>query len=454
MFKQKFWIHISFRICIVVIVACLGLSHSIAQEKSKGTEKPKGTAGGATPDQAAKVLDLSKFALVGTEPEINHQVIASQSYTTKGKVVDITKAILKSLKDAGFKESEGTMVTDAYSSAMLTKSGFTFSITVTPGSMPDRVGVNIQNFGNVDLKKLPLPKNCKQVYAMPNTILYQCESSVADATKEIRVLMAREGWKPYGEVVGSIYFKNNAVKLMFSISEAAGLGGKTAIQVMAEQLSLDLPAPPDATTVQYADSVGNILVDTPSSQDKVIAFYRDELKNLGWEPTTENVIRIDFHDHMIFRNKSKELLDLEIYEVEGVTRVSMKHDSAEEVERQNEVAKKMAADAKKKMEDSKIIPKIALKIPADFKFKNNGKDTIEFEVKPGTAAETAKKLLKAFEADGWNVKSNVQIKEAGDIDLEKDKTKLDLSYTDPGFIEATLTLSVFGKGELVIEKQK
>ncbi len=126
-------------------------------------------------------------------------------------------------------------------------------------------------------------------------------------------------------------------------------------------------------------------MDTPSNQEKTIEFYINELGKNGWKPTTDKVIRIGFHDHLIFRNPEKELIDLEIYEVEGVTRVTLEHDSAEEVERKDAEAKKMAANAKKKMEDAKILPKVTIYIPQEFKFKETKKGTLEFAVKPGTA---------------------------------------------------------------------
>ncbi len=84
-------------------------------------------------------------------------------------------------------------------------------------------------------------KGFKEVYVAANMAMYQSDEKVDKVLAEIQSLMLKDGWKPYGQVIGSVYFKKNAVKLMVSVNEAAGLGGKSAIQIMGEQMSLDLP---------------------------------------------------------------------------------------------------------------------------------------------------------------------------------------------------------------------
>ena len=109
--------------------------------------------------------------------------------------------------------------------------------------------------------------------------------------------------------------------------------GKTVIDYSTTQISADLPAPPDAESVQYADQLKRLDVDATGTPDDLAAYYRATLSSAGWEATTENRIANGVESFLIFRNSQKEMLTLDMRDLraEKKTRLSLKHQSAAEV---------------------------------------------------------------------------------------------------------------------------
>src|SRR5262249_9346420 len=69
----------------------------------------------------------------------------------------------KKLLSLGFKELPNSSITDQAASAMFGKKGFVVSVSVFPQE-PNKVLVSIQNHGNIQPGKLPVPPNVKPIY--------------------------------------------------------------------------------------------------------------------------------------------------------------------------------------------------------------------------------------------------------------------------------------------------
>ncbi|MCE9554939.1 MAG: hypothetical protein K8T91_16415, partial [Planctomycetes bacterium] len=145
-------------------------------------------------------------------------------------------------------------------------------------------------------------------------------------------LLLEKGWQPYGTAGDVQFFKQNAVRLTANVAAAPAQGGKTMISYNSEQMSADLPAPADAIRVQYADVTRQLSLDMKAPMDEVAKYYRGELAKTGWDATTENLIKMGFKHIMIFRNPAKDLLELEVRTVEDFSRVTLKFQTAAEVE--------------------------------------------------------------------------------------------------------------------------
>jgi len=437
------------RFCLVTLVLCFSGNFSTAK-----SQQPADANVPATVEVAAKVIDLSALAMVGKEPSANHLTLASQSYTTQSSVADAATEIIKTLASQGWKEAAGTAVSEAYASATLSKDRFVLSVAVMPASEAGRVAVNLTNHGNVDLKQVPLPRGSEVVFVSPIMRLYRSSMPVAQAREYCLASLKEIGWQPYGEVGDSISMKFNAVKLSLNLMQAAGFDGQTAIQISSEQMSSDLLLMPDAVAVQHNDSLATLRFDSSKSQDEVADFYRAELVNSGWKATTDAPVKIDFRNHWIFRNPAGSMLELQLQSVDELTRVALKYSSAEAVHQQSQRASELADAKQKQLQMSQVVPNIELKLPATLEIAKKTDNEIQFTVAAGMARNFAKTLTAALQADQWKATVNVADNLVGSIDYEKGDHHLQFSYTDTGFLAPEVTLTLFGKGKLVVVESK
>jgi hypothetical protein len=410
----------------------------------------------ATAVEAAAVLDLSTFPLVNPDGEKHNKQIASQSYIAKGSVLEVARNVREKLIAAGLKELEGAMLTDAYASGNYQKNGFSFSLTVMPGSTPGTVGVSITNFGNVDLQKLPKPEGVKLLYALPNMVAYVSEKGAEETADECRRLLVKEGWQPFGDTTASFFVKRNAVRLQVSVGEAPGQGGKTVMQLSSEQMSVDLPSFPEYEWLQYSDTTGGVLFDSRKSQAELVSYFKSELGKAMWQPTTENVVKIGFRDHLIFRNPKKEMIELQFYVVEGKTRCDFKYQTAAQVVEESRQADAFAAAQKAKreaeMELKKNPPKVVLPMVKGAVIVEQNPKSVEFSTESEEAQVLLAAWLKTLESVGWKKKVTVETKQVGEYTLTKDNVELSVSYVDPGFVAGSITLRVLGDRQIAFEK--
>jgi hypothetical protein len=437
------------------IVTCLFCAGAIGQGSPKQIAEP------ATAAQAASVLDLTSFPMVDVDTDADAgqktQLIASQSYPAKGTVINVAKKIQAELLKKGFTEAAGASITDDYGSATYVGRGFTITMTVFPGSKPTQSQVNIQNLGNVDLAKLPIPTGAKLLYAMPAVAAYVANAPVDKTKTEMQQLLRAQGWEPFGDTASSFYVKKNAIRLQVMITEAPGLDGKTSIQFSSEQLSVDLPTPPAFVSLQFTDSTGRMLMDSKQSQEEVVSYFKKSLGQIQWKPTTENTVRIGYEDCLIFRNEKKEMIEIKFRQVEGKTRADLRYQTAKQFAEDEKKADALIAELKKKreaeMERKKNPTKIEITAPTQSTASASGNNkSIEFTTKSGAAKASLQAWMKNQETEGWKKKVTIDTKEAGDYTLEKDGVEIHASFIDPGFIPGSITISVRGDYQLSVKK--
>lgn len=341
------------------------------------------------------------------------------------------------------------MVTPAYASSMYHKQGFHVSLTVTPGNEAGTVGVNLINFGNVPLASLPLPTGFKETFASPAMRMAAGDASVDEARDAMRKALLADGWIPYGETTGSFFVKRDTVQLQVAVIQSPAQG-KTIVQLSTIQLSADLPAPAEAAGLQYSDTTQRLSFESPQPAEKVFAFYRETLGAAGWKPTTDQPIAVKFKHALIFRNAANELMEVELAESDGRSRVDVKFLSAAAVEAENRKTQAMAAKAKQEAE--KPAESIVIQTPAGAKLVRTSTKSIEFSLGAGKARAAIVQWLKVQQTQEWKVTTNIAEPIAGDYTLEKGNQRLHVSYTDPGFGPASITISTTSSHELALHK--
>ncbi len=425
-------------LAVALSVACLTPNASSAADKAPAVAKP------ATVADAMRELDLLTLPTVkGTIEPVNRSV-GRISYNAPSDCKAAFEFHRQGLLKQKWTELPGSSVTDQYASGSFTREGFVASLSATPLGDPGTVNVSLMLHGNVDLQKLPKPADLKPVYVGPQVAMYSTEVSVEKTTEACRKLLLAEGWLPYGVAGDTRFYKQNAVRLTAYISAAPAQMGKTSVSFSAEQLSADVPAPAENVQLQYSDSTKEVLFDTHDSEDAIEAYYRKILAESGWEATTEKPFQIDWKHGLIFRNKAKEMLELEMYEVkdEKVLRVIVKHQTAAEIAAiEKALAEKMAAT--KDTPEPKLT-KVMITVPAVADVTEATAKTLEFTLPSGQAKAAAAAIRKALLADEWKETVTTADAMLGLIEFKKGELEISLNYIDPGFIPAEFTIQGSG----------
>jgi len=409
-----------------------------ARGTALGADAPKG----ATVAEAAKVLDLRAYPLAEGAEEPRQRSMASLSYMAPGTVKGLFESQRKQLLGLKWKEMPNAYVSEQSANGTFTREGFTISLTVFPGSKAGEVNVSIMNHGNVEAAKLPFPPNVKPLYSGPVSIGYTTEAPAEQTAAACRDLLLAQGWEPYGSAGDVQFYKQNAVRLTARVAAAPAQGGKTIIDYSTVLMSADLPAPAETEQLQYADHPTQLFFDTKATLEEVVRFYGDVLAKRGFKATTEKPIRVGFRDELIYRNPQKDMLTLQLTEVDGKRRILLRHYTAAEVEEQDRRAK--AAIDRKNAEKNKPLAKYAVALPAGASGVKADKAQIEFKVGSGKAKAAVDAWRKQFAKDGWKEQVDALEDMAGSLSFRKDNQELDVTFVDPGFIPGEITLRARG----------
>jgi hypothetical protein len=410
----------------------------------------------ATVDEAAKVLDLQKFPLAEGAEVRGPRRMASLFYEAKGGVKQVFDSQRQLLVAKGWKESPDGYISDESASGTFSRDGYVASLSVSPGDAkkPGSVHIMLQQQGNVDLAKLPVPPGSKPLYAGLSTAMFVTDDARDNVAKACRELLLARGWQPYGTAGDSLIFKQNAVRLNAMISTAPAQDGKTMIQYSAELLSADLPAPPDSVRSHYADTNTALEFDAKGSPEALVDFYRETLGKNGWKATTEKSIKTGDHEMLIFRNPKHDMLALEFFPFEGVLRGNLKHQTAAEVEEEERLANEQATRKKALVSrEPKAKPTVTISLPAGSQNVEQQEDgDIEFTVSSGKAKSAVEELRKTLKENGWKEDVASLEKQAGAVSLSKEASgSLTIHYTDIGVMPAEISITGFG---VVIERLK
>ncbi len=399
----------------------------------------------ATAEAAAAVLSLETLPLIAGAEVPSNQRLAGLSYQAKSTIKDAFAFHKKQLEARGFSELPNATVTDDYAASTFSKDGFRIAVSVMPDyGKPGSglVGITLQNLSNVELGSLPAPDGVKPLYDFPASRAMLTELTPEQAAAKVAELFIADGWERYGTAGEVHFFRKNAVRVTAQIAAAPAQQGKTAITYSSELMSVELPAPPDATRVQYSDSTKQLSIDSPATADQVFDYYRDRLATAGWKATTDRPVVDRFESFLIFRNPAGELLELTLVEVDELRRVNLRHQSAAEVEAESLKAKALAKAAKMKKDAPS--PKVTIKLPVGAKVGEKTARSIEFTVAASSARARVISLGKTLTAAGW--KENVSSLDpmAGVLSFTKDQGSISMDYVDIGLGPAEISITGTG----------
>ena len=447
---------------VVCLFGCGGKRGS-----AENTESSDAIKAPATVEQAAHVLDLSTFPLPdGAKPPGSRQV-ANLSYLATGNVKTAFEFNRKTLIAQGWKELPNSSVTDQSASAMFSRNGFVVYVSVTPHG-DGGLYVRLLNQGNIKPSKLPVPHGAKPIYQGDSTAMYVTEAGVPATAKACRKVFVALGWVPYGNAGDSAMFKHSAILVTATVSSAPAQGGKTAIQYSTQQMSADIPAPPNVEDLRYNDEPPELTFETKENQDAIVDFYQKTLAGAGWKSTIDHMVDVDEKPTMIFRNPTKEMITLAVpYDYgSGKLGVSVRFQSATELAERDRKIKEMAprlraeAEAKAAKEAKEAAelaeknkpPKVAVTLPADAKNVKQTSDSIKFTLGKGKAKAAIESLRGQFRDAGWKEEHASMAAMAGTLSFSKEGGgSVTVTYSDTGFMPTEISLSAF-RAELAAAK--
>ena len=430
----------------VALIALVTLSASAADEV-----RP------ATVAEASSVLNLGSIPLMDGAKVLGPRRLAYLSYSAVG---DPSRAFLwhaSSLEADGWTKRPGGYQGAGSSTGVFSKAGYLVSLATNPAAGPGssgKVDVSMRNHGNVDLGKLPVPADAKPLYKFPTTVAYLSGASAADAAESLGTLWKARGWEPYGVAGDTRFYRQNAIRLSARCAVAPAQAGKTTIQLSAELLSAEIPAPPTWISASYADATKALALDIDMTADDLARFYRKSLGLAGWTPTTDAPFKVDFREMLIFRDQSKAFLTLMTHRIDGKLRANLEHRTAEEYAEEIRLAEesdaKLKGDARERaMRDAeataKLRIKVAIPLPAGARETERSKSDLGLRVASGKAKIGALEIRDGLVKEGWKAKDATLETLAGSIILkEKGGAIVTITYVDAGPGDAEVKVSTVG----------
>src|SRR6478736_2202824 len=121
----------------------------------------------ATVAEAAKGLDLATFPLMPGAKSSGPRIVASLAYEAPGDVKTAYAFQRRNLLERQWKELSEPQIFDQSASGQFGRDGYHVSVSIFPHGESGKVAIRLQNHGNLNLSKLPVPPGAKLQYAFP-----------------------------------------------------------------------------------------------------------------------------------------------------------------------------------------------------------------------------------------------------------------------------------------------
>jgi hypothetical protein len=393
----------------------------------------------ATLAVAAKVIDFRTWE-VPPEATIAHRSLASLGYQYAGKVSAAYQQMKAKLLAEKWQELPHSYQSEEYCSGMFSRDDFKLSLSALPAG-PDMAQISLANLGNVDTLSVPVPPGAKVFSAGPANTLYVTDATVAETTQAMQKLLYTHDWVYYGKIGEDVYdFKQNAVRVSVRVVDAPADAGKTMIDISSTLLSADIPLPPTAIGVQYSDRPTQLAFDLadPQADDFLANFYRTELAKKNWKPTTENLVKIDWKQFLIFRSAEQEMLELQITHPEEVTRVMVRYKTAAEVA--EEEGRFQAEMKRRKEEANRPKPSFAFKLPEQAEKIEAKENRIEFQVPAGQGKNVLNELRTQCLKANWMEENSTLQANFGSVTLKLKTATLEINYVETGILPTDISI--------------
>ncbi len=426
------------------------------------------TAKPASVEEIEQVLDLRKWPVPKGTASIPIRKLGTIMYEAPGTTSSNFEAVCKVLVEQGWKEQSA--YPGEYPSANYLKKGFGLSVSASSSMLgkPDFCSITIVNDGNVDVSAVPVPPGMSPLHVDRRQAGYLTTSEIKDVQKQTHELLLAAGWTPYGKQSDNdaepmLHYRQRAIRMLVWICKAPAHDNKTLLRYSTEILDAELPAPPEAASIEFDDFDKRLEFAVENeSAPAIFDWYRQQL-GTGWTPATTQPVENDGGAEFFqaFNNERGDRITL-LARREGETaRFRAVHRTANEISEAEEASKKAAiaeAEEARKREEAAMAEAekgptvLAIELPAGAtKLELFSESTFWFDVGKDEGQRCLDFFRDQLKETGWSLddESNARPK---NMTLVKGDDEIDFLYHDNGF--GGLTVRVSGPFSIKFEPKK
>lgn len=269
-------------------------------EPASSDEKP--AAASAAPP---KLVDANAVDLRSLPRLENTNFTVLTANRLEGTTGDSATAILDhyraALEKLGWKLSatpaKGQVTEDA-ALGLLNKGDDSIVLSIVPygkpkdNERPAQRQFTVDNLGTCDSGKLPRLPGAEPGYASKISSVYFTDMRVPATAASVKNLLIANGWQPYTKPYASPtvipdrvrdQYRKEGNSLRVLVSPKSGKENASAVEYMIGAIGHQLPAPADATDVEFDDAMCLMRCSVPRNVDPVAKYYSGAMAALGFE---------------------------------------------------------------------------------------------------------------------------------------------------------------------------
>lgn len=396
----------------------------------------------ATVADVLRVLDFAEFPLIDGADSGAQFRLAGVNYTADATVKQAIGRVREKFNERQWSEMSGGYLSAEGGTTSFRREGYLVSVSISALAKSGKVKISMVNRGNLDLKRLPVPKDAKPLYSGPFSEGYASDLDLEKTAKAVRSLLQSKGWQFFGESGHSLLFRQNAVLLTAEVAPDPDQDGKSVIRLSAELMSVDLPALPDSRETRYLDELKSLEFESSAAADEILGFYRAALEKTDYRPTTDKPVEQEQNQVLVFANPRKEQVTLQLAPDGERVKVQLVHRTAAERAALSRQAAEPTVEEKAAADEDR--PVVLLVLPDEAGSIKVSKAQIEFTIAKGRGRTTVESLRRRLARDGWKQSENDVKGLFGTCLMARGKQQLKLEFVEPGGAPAEITISAKG----------
>jgi hypothetical protein len=245
--------------------------------------------------ELAKIIDFTKLPAPKGATRAGHKLSSRLEMRVLAKVPEAAAFYLDQLAATGWAVDETAgkkTINESEATAFLTKNGHVISLAMFPTDVkkPECM-VMLKFHGNLDARTLPRSEGAKLLHESPTRTIYTTTKPVAAEAEWIAKTLSAQGWQRYVRAKAAkaesdqravLDFRKRGYAMHVFMATASAQGNRTSVHYTALALAHELPAPPDATDVEFDDDAWTLQCDMPRPMDAGVAFYRQAMPAAGY----------------------------------------------------------------------------------------------------------------------------------------------------------------------------